>query len=194
MKCELLGPSWVTRAIDLRMSNPSDVEGPPLVNSMWAQHVLDNQYMVDGNSFYRAYGVVDGDRLWCYGLQKLLVNQRAWVLKLVVSNQRENNGLKLNGLGLVLDAMLEYAESLRYYHYYTATPAERAAAHDRVWSSVSEKKGQRYTSCVEEVLPPRTMSAFSIYWDDVLGSVMFDVPCAIRHVFLKPEHRQWSLE
>jgi len=186
-----LRPEHADQLMRIRQGNPTDIDGAPLANPMYARHYLENQYLVPENEMYRTWGLVDSEgRIWCYLLQKLMTSQRAWLLLLVISDQTASNGLPMNGLGILLDAAIEYAESKRYYRYFTYTPAARAEQHDRVWDRVARRKTGRYVSALEEQLPPRTVSAFSFYWDEVMGTAMFDQEMAIRHVFLLPEHRK----
>jgi hypothetical protein len=190
LKCIRLDMSHLEAALAIRVNNPVDVDNRPIQNPEHARHALENQYLVSDNDYYRAYGMVDDDgKLWSYGLQKMLFSQRAWVLVLVISDQTATSGRTMNGLGVVLDAMIDYAEEHGYYRYYTVTPAARGHTHDKAWTRISQRKGDRYMVVPEETLPARSMSAFSHYWDDVLAGMMFDEVTLLRMCILKPEYR-----
>lgn len=192
-----LDSSDIEQCISLRLNNKKDITGDAFAfgNAEGLRHLLDKQYLTSKPSWcYRAYGLIDvaTGELYSYILMKMLTNHRAWVLKLAISNQQKSNKLLMNGLGHVLDACLEYAESKEYFQYYTHTPLDRVDAHDRAWTSASALKKGRYVSILEDVLPPNVVTAFPFYWDDIMSRATVGFTSAIRRVIMLPEHRTFK--
>lgn len=137
-----------------------------------------NLYL-QGNEFYRSFGVFDKGEL--VGMLNADYDrfQPIWILRRLAL-QEESKGTNKDALQALMTYALTYSEKFGYYAHYNLIPAKYAKAHKRLWDTNELRKDGRYVVTLMETVKAGERPRFRYFWDMLYGRSVFPIDTVVR--------------